>query len=87
MDNIRSDEGVKAALGECANTKGPALFSFGMMSLEYRRAKSIKLEGNYIEKEEAHLDGKYDIVELQWLEHLWDHRNLFEIWVVRATED
>ena len=25
-------------------------------------------------------------VELQWLEHLWDHGNLFEIWVVRATE-
>ena len=26
------------------------------------------------------------IVKLQWLEHLWDHGNLFEIWVVRATE-
>ena len=25
-------------------------------------------------------------VELPWLEHLWDHGNLFEIWVVRATE-
>ena len=25
-------------------------------------------------------------VELQWLEHLWDHGNLFEIWVVRVTE-
>ena len=25
-------------------------------------------------------------VELQWLEHLWDHGNLFETWVVRATE-
>ena len=25
-------------------------------------------------------------VELQWLEHLWDHRKLFETWVVRATE-
>ena len=25
-------------------------------------------------------------VEPQWLEHLWDHGNLFEIWVVRATE-
>ena len=24
-------------------------------------------------------------VELQWLEHHWDHRNLFEIWVIRAT--
>ena len=23
----------------------------------------------------------------QWLEYLWDHGNLFEIWVVRATEE
>ena len=25
-------------------------------------------------------------VELQWLEHRWDHGNLFETWVVRAIE-
>ena len=25
-------------------------------------------------------------VELQWLEYLWDHGNLFEIWIVLATE-
>ena len=25
-------------------------------------------------------------VKLQWLEHLWDHRKLFETWVVQATE-
>ena len=25
-------------------------------------------------------------VKLQWLEHLWDHGNLFERWVDRATE-
>ena len=25
-------------------------------------------------------------VELQWLEHLWDHENLFETRVVRANE-
>ena len=25
-------------------------------------------------------------VEPQWLEHLWDHGNSFETWVVRATE-
>ena len=24
---------------------------------------------------------------LQWLEHLWDHDNMFETWVVRANED
>ena len=25
-------------------------------------------------------------VELQWLEHLWDHENMFEKGVVRANE-
>ena len=25
-------------------------------------------------------------VELQWLEHVWDHENMFETWVVRAKE-
>ena len=25
-------------------------------------------------------------VELQWLEYLWDPVNLFQVWVVRATE-
>ena len=25
-------------------------------------------------------------VELQWLEHLWNHENMFEAWVVRANE-
>ena len=25
-------------------------------------------------------------VELQWLEHLWDHGKVFEPWVVRANE-
>ena len=25
-------------------------------------------------------------VELQWLEHLWDHGNMFDTGVVRATE-
>ena len=25
-------------------------------------------------------------VELQWLEHLWDHGKVFESWVVRANE-
>ena len=30
--------------------------------------------------------GDPDQVELQWLEHLWDHRKLFETWVIRVTE-
>ena len=28
----------------------------------------------------------FTTVEPQWLEHLWNHGNLFQIWVVRATE-
>ena len=33
------------------------------------------------------LEVKFSItVELKWLQHLWDHGNLFEIGVVRATE-
>ena len=31
------------------------------------------------------LKNKYT-VELQWLEHLWDHENMFETGVVRANE-
>ena len=27
-----------------------------------------------------------DTVELQWLEHLWDHENYFETGVVRTNE-
>ena len=30
-------------------------------------------------------DGSYT-VELQWLEHLWNHENMFETGVVRANE-
>ena len=26
------------------------------------------------------------IVDLHWLKHLWDRGNLFETWVLRATE-
>ena len=26
-------------------------------------------------------------VKSQWLEHLWGHENLFETWVVQATEN
>ena len=29
---------------------------------------------------------KLHTVEPQWLEHLWDHGNLFETWVVRAND-
>ena len=28
----------------------------------------------------------YNTVELQWLEHLWNHENMFETKVLRANE-
>ena len=31
-------------------------------------------------------DPEQTTVKLRWLEHLWDHRILFETWVVRANE-
>ena len=31
-------------------------------------------------------DSLLDTVELQWLEHLWNHENMFETGVVRAYE-
>ena len=45
-------------------------------------------QGKYGKKLECSTtESKYgNTVELQWLEHLWDHGNLFETWVVRATE-
>ena len=34
-----------------------------------------------------HQNAKHEnTVELQWLEHLWDHENMFETGVVRANE-
>ena len=35
---------------------------------------------------EPSVDYFHDTVELQWLEHLWDHENKFETRVVRANE-
>ena len=31
-------------------------------------------------------ESKSTVIDLQWLEHLWDHGNLFETRVVRVTE-
>ena len=33
-----------------------------------------------------HFRGRMYTVELQWLEHLWNHENMFETGVVRASE-
>ena len=35
---------------------------------------------------ETKITASFDIVELQWLEHLWNHENMFETGVVRANE-
>ena len=35
---------------------------------------------------QLYLDLDHNIVELQWLEHLWNHENMFATAVVRANE-
>ena len=42
--------------------------------------------GAYANSSDSDQPAKPYTVELQWLEHHWDHGNLFEIWVVRATK-
>ena len=51
-----SNEEVKEEADEWNNTKGPKIFTSGMMALNCM--KYIMLEGNYIEKEEVHLKWK-----------------------------
>ena len=49
-----------------------------------RNMKNIKV---FLSEIFQFLEVKFSItVELKWLQHLWDHGNLFEIGVVRATE-
>ena len=47
--------------------------------------KRILIDIDYDELEDLHTDRPYT-VEPQWFEHLWDHGNLFETLIVRATE-
>ena len=56
--HFRSDEEVVTAVEEWVNGKDPDFFSSGLMALEHRWSKCIKLEGNYIEKEEVDLNRK-----------------------------
>ena len=56
--HFRSDEEVATAVEELINGKDPDFFSSGLMALEHRWSKCIKLEGNYIEKEEVDLNRK-----------------------------
>ena len=46
-----------------------------------------KLEISIPQKNRIYIPCKLSItVKPQWLEHLWDHGNSFETWIVRATE-
>ena len=58
------------------NTSKTVYFSlkFPAYTLIIGRRKSLQLKS------------KTDTVELQWLEHLGNHENMFEIGVVRANE-
>ena len=53
------------------------------------RAGSCFVSTRILSKVRAALNnanGKEITVEPQWLEHLWDHGNSFETWIVRANE-
>ena len=56
--HFRSVEEVVMAVQEWVNGKDPDFFSSRLMAVEHRWSKCIKLEGNYIEKEEVHLNLK-----------------------------
>ena len=56
--HFRSDEEVVTAVEEWVNEKDLDFFSSGLMALEHRWSKCIKLEGNYIEKKEVDLNRK-----------------------------
>ena len=56
--HFRPDEEVVTADEEWVNIKDPDFFGSGLMALEHRWSKSIIVEGNYIEKEEADLNRK-----------------------------
>ena len=56
--HFRSDEEVVTAVEEWVNGQDPDFFSSGLMALEHRWSKCIRLEGNYIKKEEVDLNRK-----------------------------
>ena len=56
--HFQSDEEVVKAVEEWVNEKDPDFFISGLMALEHRWSKCIKLEGNYIEKEKVDLNRK-----------------------------
>ena len=57
-EHFQSDEEVVTAVEKWANGKDPDFFSSRLMAFEHRWSKCIKLEGNYIEKEEVDLKRK-----------------------------
>ena len=56
--HFQSDEEVVTAVEGWVNGKDPDFFSSGLMALEHRWSKSIKLEGSYIEKDYVDLNRK-----------------------------
>ena len=52
-----------------------------MFTSDFLTKRNVNLMEMLVIKEE-----EANTVELQWIEHLWDHGKLFETWVVRATE-
>ena len=66
----------------------PFEFSAVLGSLRTGECKPTILAGTSIRWRAIQFHQKVNIytVELQWFEHLWNHENMFEIWVIRANE-
>ena len=65
------------------------LFCFEKPSCCLKEKKQQAIVIDELNLSNTYLDRLLNInitVELQWLEHFWDHGNLFETWVVRTTE-
>ena len=58
-----------------------------MKSFEFEPVKDSVVIQNLLAHTQKHTQTLIYTVEPQWLEHPWDHENLFEIWVVRAIVD
>ena len=54
----------------------------GLLEEKHQKHKAYLSDASSVSNKAAYSN----TVEPQWLKHLWDHGNLFETWVVRATE-
>ena len=77
---------------------GKSYKTFFPPNMTNRDSEYIRVQGDFLKTEwrfenDSIISGRNDYiiaivytVKLRWLEPLWDHENLFDIWVVRAIE-